>query len=209
LVGGSPVVAASFKDGIVLLTYRKQARKLFEVYDELAMGAIGQQSDVDMLRQAAIDFAHQEGFNRSERDVTLQRVVNALSSPIKKAFADFQMVPVVARAIFAQVGATPSQDGYAMLDYDGDFHVRHQFGYVAPSVESAQILEAKLFELNREKLTTEKSIEALKEIWRAGLVTEEVSSVAETTEGLSVEVAILDRSPKGENRFRYETEYVE
>ncbi|HRK23019.1 MAG TPA: hypothetical protein PLX06_14470, partial [Fimbriimonadaceae bacterium] len=62
LAGGSPVLAVSIEEGIVLLTFRKQARKLFEIYDELAMGALGQQSDVEAMRQAAVDFAHQEGF---------------------------------------------------------------------------------------------------------------------------------------------------
>ena len=209
LAGGSPVVAASFEDAIVFLTYRKQARKLFEVYDELMMGAIGQQSDVDALRQAAVDFAHQEGFNRSEKDVTIQRVVTALSAPIKKAFADFSMVPVVARAIFAQVGPTPSQDAFVMLDFDGDFHTRHGYGYVAPSFESAEILEARLAELARDKMKLDKGIGALKDIWSAGFKTEEVASPEEVTAGLSVEISQLVRSPRGENRFRYETEYSE
>lgn len=206
LAGGSPVVAASFDDGIVLLTYRRSARKLFEVYDELAVGAIGQQSDVEALRQAAVDFAHQEGFNRSERDVTIQRVVNALSGPIKRAFADFQMVPVVARAIFAQVGANVGLDGYAMLDYDGDFHVRHQYGYVAPNAESAEVLEKHLGELKRDGLKRDAAIERLKEIWQAGY---QAGASESSDENLSAEVAFLDRAPRGELRFRYETEYVE
>ncbi len=206
LAGGSPVVAASFDDGIVMLAFRKSARKLFEVYDELAVGAIGQQSDVETLRQAAVDFAHQEGFNRSERDVTIQRVVNALSGPIKKAFADFQMVPVVARAIFVQVGATPGLDGYAMLDYDGDFHVRHQYGYVAPSPEAAAILDQQLSELKRDGLKMDQAVERLKAIWQAGFQAEGAAAEGET---LSLEVAFLERKPKGEMRFRYETEYVE
>jgi proteasome alpha subunit len=209
IAGGSPVVAASFEDAIVFLTYRKQARKLFEVYDELMMGAIGQQSDVDSMRMAAVEFAHQEGFNRSERDVTIQRVVNALSAPIKRAFADFSMVPVVARALFAQVGATPSQDSYMMLDFDGDFHARHGYGYVAPNLESADIIERRLGELARDKLSLEKGIEALKEIWSAGFKADEVGSVEEVTEGMSLEISQLVRKPKGENRFRYATEYTE
>ena len=209
LAGGSPVVAASFDEAIVFLTYRKQARKLFEVYDELIMGAIGQQSDVESMRQAAVDFAHQEGFNRSERDVTIQRVVNALSTPIKRAFADFQMVPVVARALFAQICPTPKEDHFMMLDFDGDFHARHGYGYVAPSIESAEILERRLGELKREKMTLDKGIAALKEIWHAGYRTEEVASPEEVTQDLNVEIARLVRNPRGENRFQYETDYME
>lgn len=209
LAGGSPVLAASFDDGILFLTYRKQARKLFEIYDELVMGAIGQQSDVDALRQAAVDFAHQEGFNRSERDVTIQRVVTAVSAPIKKAFADFSMVPVVARALFAQISPTPAQDAFTMLDFDGDFHARHGCGYVAPNLESAEIIEERLCQFNREGQTSESGMEALKEIWSASHKTEELSSVEEVTRDLSLETALLVRNPRGEDRFRYRTEYSE
>jgi proteasome alpha subunit len=209
LAGGSPVVGASFDEAVVFLTYRKQARKLFEIYDELMMGAIGQQSDIESMRQAAVDFAHQEGFNRSERDVTIQRVVNALSSPIKRAFADFSMVPVVARALFAQVCPAPSQDSFVMLDYDGDFHARHGYAYVAPSMESAEILERRLGELKREKVSLEKGVQALKEIWLAGFRSEEVASPEEVTGDLHVEVAKLLRQPKGQSRFVYETAYVD
>ena len=209
LAGGTPVIAVSLEEGILFLTYRKQARKIFEIYDELAMGAIGQQSDIESLRQAAVDFAHQEGFNRSERDVTIQRVVNALSAPIKRAFADFQMVPVVARALFAQVDHDRAQDVFTMLDFDGDFHIRHGCGYVAPSFESAEILDARLKALKREKLTIEKATEALKEIWKTAYLTEEMASTDEVMAGLCLETALLERRPKGENRFQYQTEYTE
>lgn len=209
LAGGLPVVAASFEDGIAMLTYRRSARKLFEVYDEIAMGAIGQQSDVDAMRQAAVDFAHQEGFNRSERDVTIQRVVNALSGPIKRAFADFQMVPVVARAIFVTVGPTCAQDAYAMLDFDGDFHLRHFCGYVAPTNESAQLLDERLRDLKRDGLTVETGVEKLKEIWNAAFELDAGNQEEEAISGLSLELALLDRNPSGEMRFRYRTEYEE
>ncbi len=40
---GTPVLAVSIDAGIVLFTYKRQARKLFEIYDHLAMAGIGQQ----------------------------------------------------------------------------------------------------------------------------------------------------------------------
>src|SRR5512143_199130 len=86
---GVPVVAISLDEGILAATYRRHTRKLFEIYDRLMYAAIGQQSDAESLRVAAIDFAHREGFQRSEQDVTIQRVVTAMSQPIKEAFANF------------------------------------------------------------------------------------------------------------------------
>jgi len=118
---GSPVLAVSLADGILIYTRRRQSRKVFEIYDRLVFSAVGQQSDVEAVRNAAVEFAHQEGFNRSEQDVTIQRVVTALSQPVKKAFSDFSSSPIVARSIFAEVNESMAEDLFYVLDFDGDY----------------------------------------------------------------------------------------
>lgn len=83
---------------------------------------------------AAIDFAHQEGFQRSEEDVTIQRIVMAMSQPLKRAFGDFNSAPFVARALFAEVGDAAAEDKYYILDYDGDFSVRERWAILMAMV---------------------------------------------------------------------------
>lgn len=203
LAHGLPVIGVSLEAGILLYTCRRQAPKLFEVYDELAMAAIGQQSDVEALRMASIDFAHQEGFNRSEQDVTIQRVVTAISSPIKRAFADFQSSPVVARALFAEVGATPADDSYVMVDYDGDFHVRKQYGFLAPTDDTAKVLDEKLASAHLATASIETAIEELEPIWMFGVAAEEVAAPEELSEGIVKEIALLERGSRSVRRFRF------
>lgn len=193
---GSPVLALSIDEGILILTYRRNARKIFEIYDRLAFAAVGQQSDIESLRVAAVDFAHQEGFNRSEQDVTIQRVVTALSGPVKKAFADFSSAPFVVRALFAEVGASRDQDTYMVLDFDGDFSTRKRSAFVATTVLSAQELEGKLGDLGGEALNLKKATKALKDLW-AGIERDE-----EEAKELTPEIVLLDRSNARENRFR-------
>jgi proteasome alpha subunit len=118
LIAGSSILAMSIPDGVIVFSYRRHTQKIFEIYDQLVFSAIGQQSDVEALRIAALDFAHQEGFSRSERDVTIRRVVSALSAPIKRAFADFSSAPFVIRALFSEVCRTPEEDTFAILDYE-------------------------------------------------------------------------------------------
>ena len=43
---GTPALAVSIDAGVLFYTYKRQARKLFEIYDHLAMAGIGQQSAV-------------------------------------------------------------------------------------------------------------------------------------------------------------------
>jgi proteasome alpha subunit len=196
LAQGSPVVALSIEEGILILTYRRNVHKIFEIYDRLGYAAVGQQSDIEALRVAAIDFAHQEGFNRSEQDVTVQRVVTALSGAVKKAFADFSSSPFVARSLFAEVGPQPENDIYSVLDFDGDFTTRKRYAFVANTEESAKIIEDRLAETAGEKLKLERARKKLEEIWRAS------RSEDNTDDGLSVEIVLIERSGEHENRFR-------
>src|SRR5437016_13779124 len=72
LATGSPVVALGYTNGILLLTVGQQ--KLFEIYDRIALGAIGHPGDIERLRMAAIELASTEGFTRSAADVSLRRL---------------------------------------------------------------------------------------------------------------------------------------
>ena len=50
LATGSPVVAVGYAGGILLFTVGQQ--KLFEIYNRIALGAIGHPGDIERLRMA-------------------------------------------------------------------------------------------------------------------------------------------------------------
>ena len=196
---GTPVLALSRSEGILLLTYRRQARKVYEIYDRLVFAGVGQQSDVEAIRNAALEFASKEGFQRSEEDVTIQRVVSAMSVPLKRAFADFGAAPVVARSLFAEVGERPEDDTYFMLDYDGDYAVSKGRAAVAGNLEVGETLDRALADVSPES-GLEATVETLKPIWARAIDPE--GDGDDPTSGLTLEVALLDRRPDRENRFR-------
>ncbi|MEA2553471.1 MAG: proteasome alpha subunit [Fimbriimonadaceae bacterium] len=198
---GSPAIAVSIDAGILVLTYRRQARKIYEIYDRLIFAAIGQQSDVESLRTAAVEFTHQEGYNRSEQDVTIQRVAAALSGPLKRAFADFQTAPFVARALFGEVHMNPEEDLYYTLDYDGNFTVSRRHAFVAGTDTIQNNLRTKLADFNL-KTTPEKAVEQLKEIWAASLDPENEEKDDEQVGDLKPDAVLLERGGERENRFR-------
>jgi proteasome alpha subunit len=199
LAQGLPVLAVSLAEGILLFTYRRQAGKIYEIYDRLIFAGIGQQSDVEALRVAAVDFAHQEGYNRSEEDVTIQRVATALSAPLKKAFADFSSAPVVAKSLFGEVSPSIQDDVYYVLDYDGDYSIARGFTVLAGSDSQAAAFDGKLESVSGQKLET--AVASLRDIWQSGMENEE-RPIAEVLEGLSPEAVLLERSDIRENRFR-------
>ncbi len=198
---GVPVVAVSLDEGIVAATFRRQTRKVFEVYDRLMYAAIGQQSDVESLRVAAIDFAHREGFQRSEQDVTIQRVVTAMSQPIKEAFANFSSAPFVAKGMFMEVGEKVADDRYYCIDYDGDYSTDHRRACLAGTMELEEELEAQLSKTETKGRKAKDVVPELEQILVKTMVREGVSE-ADVMSGLSLEAALLARHKSGDRRFQ-------
>lgn len=122
LAGGSPIVCLSCVEGVLLLTLSRERQKIFEVYDRIAVGAIGHPGDIERLRMAAIEATSSEGFTRSSQDVSLRRFVSYTLSPtLKAAFEHIYEAPYLARMLFAEVGRPGEQDLFMWLDYDGSF----------------------------------------------------------------------------------------
>ena len=115
---GTAIVAVSCAEGILFVTHGQQ--KIFEIYDRIALGAIGHPGDLERLRMAAIEVASTEGFTRSAADVSLRRMAHYSLSPLlKTAFEQVYGAPYLARLLFAEVGATPADDLFVRLEYDG------------------------------------------------------------------------------------------
>lgn len=192
---GSPVLAVSLAAGILIYTRRRQTRKIFEVYDRLAFASIGQQSDVESMRTAAVEFAHQEGYNRSEQDVTIQRIVTALSGPVKKAFGDFSSSPLVAKSLFAEVNATPEEDEFYVLGYDGDYSRTRRYAIVTGVDDFVADATPKIEGIAPETEPS-KAIAVLAGAW------ESLMDRDSATEELTPEAILIDRTGEREDRFR-------
>lgn len=201
---GTPVLAASFDCGILLLTYRRQARKLFEIYDRLAIGAVGQQSDIEAVRMAAVEFCHREGYSHSEDDVTLHRVLSAISAPIKRAFADFASAPIVAECLFAEVSEDPKNDQFAILEYDGDYRTQKRMAFVAADPNLSDALSKHMEGLKTSGIGVSEGFKAMDAIWHAAV--EDTASKTDRFQvepDLKAELAIMERKPSGESRYRH------
>ncbi len=120
LAAGSPIAAVGYRDGILFVTLGRARQKIFEIYDRIAMGAIGHPGDIERLRMAAIELASTEGFTRSAADVSLRRLAHYSLSPVmKSAFEQVYGAPFLARLLFAEIGSSPKEDLFLRIDYDG------------------------------------------------------------------------------------------
>ena len=119
LAAGSPIAAVGYRDGVLFLTLGRNRQKLFEIYDRIAMGAIGHPGDIERLRMAVIELASAEGFTRSAADVSLRRLAHYSLSPVlKTAFEQVYGAPYLARLLFAE--SVRNGNGLvSSLEYDG------------------------------------------------------------------------------------------
>lgn len=222
---GSPIVGISFDAGLMLLTVRQSQRKVFEVYDRLIYSAIGHQADVEAIRIGSINFAHQEGFDRSPDDVTAQRLVGfQLSPPLKRLFGDQFNAPAVVRALFGELGQTPEEDLFFVLNYDGDFSQSRDYGVAAGTHEAEDRMVLSLMGISPE-ISRDQAVDRALKAWAVGAMAARRSRVADedadrdplldldeeqqTTKFLreelklgQVEVGILDRHTSRESKFR-------
>lgn len=200
LSAGTPVIMLSIPEGILAFAMRRQARKVYEIYDRLIFGAIGQQSDVEAMRVSALDFAHQEGYTRSEEDVTIQRVVAALSTPLKRAFSEVNATPFVVQGLFGEVNATPEEDQFYLLDFDGDFSIHRGGGYLMGDPDSAALLYEGLNALKGKALSPADARVELRKLWMA--VMDPAGERGEAAlENLTEEAILLQRHSTSESRF--------
>ena len=219
---GSPVVGVSYDAGLLLLTVRKSQRKVYEIYDRLIFSAIGRQADIEQIRIGAIDVAHREGFERSPDDVTAHRLVGfALSPPLKRLFGDQLTAPAVIRALFGELGKTPADDLFFILNYDGEFQQAGSFAAIAGTTEAEDRMALWLMGVGPETTRAQALDRALK-AWAVGAMetrrqkmgddenplrdideNEQLASfLTEELKTSQVEVALLERFTTRESKFR-------
>ena len=224
LASGSPIVALSYQDGILFLTFGRSRQKIFEIYDRIAMGAIGHPGDIERLRMAAIELASTEGFTRSAADVSLRRLAHYSLSPVMKAaFEQVYGAPFLARLLFAEVGPAPAEDLFLRVEYDGAIATngagpsptRHDFAVLSATKDSAGLMERFLTQEYRPTAELSEAINAAMDAWAVGHMATGETGVKDLPERAAIakrrderlaqsglEAAVLERSGKSAIRYR-------
>lgn len=178
LAAGSPIVALTYAEGILLFTLSRERQKLFEIYDRIAMGGIGHPGDIERLRMTAIELCSTEGFARSTHDVSLRRLANySLSPALKAAFEQVYGPPYLSRLLFAELGRGGAPNLFLRLDYDGSIRTNggafgkafEQFGAIAGTPTGTAAMEQFLRKKeNLVDLAYEEALALACEAWTIG-----------------------------------------
>jgi proteasome alpha subunit len=224
LATGSPIAAVGYRDGILFLTLGRSRQKIFEIYDRVAMGAIGHPGDIERLRMAAIELASTEGFTRSAADVSLRRLAHYSLSPVmKNAFEQVYGAPFLARLLFAEVASKPEEDLFLRLEYDGAIatngsgasQARRDFAALSGTGKSTEMMESFLKDQHTPGDRFEKALKVALDAWSIGHMTLQNSDAKELPDRAAIdahreeqvaasgiEAAILERNGKAAIRYR-------
>ncbi len=224
LASGNPIAAVGFRDGILFLTVGRTGQKIFEVYNRIAMGAIGHPGDIERLRMAAIEVASTEGFTRSAMDVSLRRMAHySLSPALKAAFEQIYGPPYLARLLFAEVGEKPEEDFFLRLEYDGAIATngatlsqrQQTFGALSATRQSADLMESFLGSANMSESNFENALKTALDAWTIGHMALGPDGIKEIPDKAAIakhrdeqlglagaEGAVLERASKGPIRYR-------
>jgi proteasome alpha subunit len=211
LKGATPVFAFSRPEGILLVGVGSGQSKVFEIYDRLALAALGHPVDIEKIRQTVIEAAHLEGFTRAAEDVTIRRLLSfSLGPALKAGFEQIFSAPLMVECVFAEVGATPADDVLARVNFDGSYRFQAHgvaVGHINPADEAAAVdwLRAQL----QGPLSTPQLVRVALAAWRAltadkAFAAPDAAAVAASplaVEDRVVEAAWLER--RGDRRIRY------
>jgi proteasome alpha subunit len=167
LKGGTPVLAASLPEGILLLGVGAGQSKVFELFDRHALAGLGHPADIEKIRQAAIDAAHVEAFTRAPEDVSLRRLVGfGLGPQLKTNFEQIFSAPYLVELLLAELGTDPSRDLFFRLHFDGSYQTQHGGSVVAaPDSEAEAAARQWLNEAVKGKTNRAEAADVLLQTW--------------------------------------------
>jgi proteasome alpha subunit len=170
-----------------------------------------------MMRNAAIDFAHREGYQRSPDDVTASRLVGSVLSPaLKRAFGDPFTAPFVFRGLFAELGGGLESDLFYSLGFDGEFRLAQRCCVVAGGEAETERAAERLAAGWREGMGLQEGLQLALRGWAAARRApaaddgsgeagpeEDVEAVlVRELEAGVLEAGLLERETPRESRFR-------
>ena len=116
---GQPVLAVPYNEGLLIFGFAPQPGKIYEIYDRIALGAVGHPADVERLRMNLLDMAHLEGFNRSAQDVTSARLLQfGIAPALKQNFEEIQRAPYIIRLLLVEL-TEQGKPNFFRMNYDG------------------------------------------------------------------------------------------
>ena len=211
LAQGQPVIAVPYNEGALMMGFSPQGGKIFEIYDRIGMGGLGHPADVEKLRMTLLELAHIEGFNRSEQDVTIGRLLQfGIAPSLKQNFEEVMRAPYLVQLLLMEIDQE-EQPRFYRLNYDGHWEVFKQGAVIAGNSRTAEWIEQEIPKIAFSKMSLGEALRSACKLWEEGRkqmtdVEKEKSagpaSLKEVFEKWTLESAVLSRVSPGRCLYR-------
>ena len=103
---GRDVIAMEYADGIAFVAENasRTLNKVSEIYDRLALAAVGNIQEYDLMRMVGIEQAEVKGYTYSREDVTARWLANLYSQYIGNVWRQFDTKPLEVELLIAELG---------------------------------------------------------------------------------------------------------
>lgn len=165
---GQPVIAVPFNEGAVLLGFSPQPGKIFEIYDRIAMGGLGHPADVEKLRMTLLDMAHVEGFNRSEQDVNISRLLQfGIAPSLKQNFEEVMRAPYLVQLLLVELDQE-GQPRFYRLNYDGHWETFRDGAIISGNSRMVEWFDKEIHKIPFPTLPLNQALQEACKLWEEG-----------------------------------------
>ena len=211
---GQPVLAVPYDEGALVMGFTAQPGKIFEVYDRIALGSLGHPADVERLRMILLDMAHLEGFNRSDKDVTLARLLQfGIAPAMKQNFEEVMRAPYLVKLLFAEIDFD-NRPLFFRLNYDGHWEMFRKGVVISGNDKESEWIQKQIEQTDFASLPLQKALKEASRLWEEGKkqgvtpsedADEQPTTLAEAFDQWTLEAAVLSTATQRKALYRVVT----
>jgi len=211
---GQPVLAVPYKDGALVMGFTTQPGKIFEVYDRIALGSLGHPADVERLRMTLLDMAHVEGFNRSDKDVTIARLLQfGIAPAMKQNFEEVMRAPYLVKLLFAEIDFD-NKPLFFRLNYDGHWEMFKKGAVISGNDEESEWIQKQIEKTDFASLSLKQALKEACRLWEEGKkqgspesdnADEQPTTLTEAFDRWTLEAAVLSTETERKALYRVMT----
>lgn len=193
---GRSIAVLDYADGVLFVGENpsRALHKTSEIYDRIALAAVGRYNEFENLRQAGVRLADTRGYMYDRRDVTGRGLANAYAQTLGTIFSEFASgKPYEVELVVAEVGDAPEGDQIYRLTYDGQVVDEHGFVVVGGAADA---VSAELEQAYGDGMSLEAALRA------AVTALGHDGSETRTLRSAQLEVAVLDRTRPQQRKFK-------
>ncbi len=134
---GRSVAVLRYADGLLFVAENpsQALHKISELYDRLALAAVGRYNEFENLRIAGVRLADIRGYSYDRRDVTGRGLANAYAQTLGTIFSSGGEKPYEVELFVGEVGAGPEDDQIFRVTYEGSVSYEQDCAVMGGSAE--------------------------------------------------------------------------